>query len=180
MRTIQISILSSLFMAVSIFASAQTKSENLKVAGECGMCKTKIEKAAKSAGASYAVWNEDTKELSVKYNSNSSNAAKIQQAIAAVGYDTEKFKATDETYNKLHSCCKYERTSSNEAKASCCTDDKCTDCCKDGKCTKGMDCCKDGKCTKASEACCKEGKCEHKDDATHAAKTNGKSCCKKA
>ena len=179
MRTIQISILSSLFMAASLFASAQTKSEKLKVAGECGMCKTKIEKAAKSAGASYAVWNEDTKELSVKYNSNSSNAAKIQQAIASVGYDTEKFKATDETYNKLHSCCKYERTTSNEAKATCCTEDKCADCCKDGKCTKGMHCCKDGKCTKATKACCAEGKCEHKDDATHAAKANGKSCCKK-
>lgn len=174
MRTIQISILSSLFMVASFFATAQTKSEKIKVAGECGMCKTKIEKAAKTAGATYAVWSDDTKELSVKYNSSSSNAAKIQKAVAAVGYDTEKFKATDETYNKLHSCCKYERTSSNEAKVSCCTDEKCAECCKDGKCTKGMDCCKDGKCAKSTEACCTEGKCEHKDDASHFAKDKGK------
>jgi hypothetical protein len=33
----------------------------------------------------------------------------IHKAIAAVGYDTELFKATDESYNNLHFCCKYER-----------------------------------------------------------------------
>ena len=182
MKTFKISLLSIAFASISLFATAQTKSEKIKVAGECGMCKNKIEKAAKGAGATYAVWNEDSKELQVKYSSTSTNAAKIQQAIAAVGYDTETVKATDEAYSKLHSCCKYERTSANEAKAksACCDDAKCAQCCKDGKCKEGMDCCKDGKCAKA-DACCKDGaKCEHKSEGDHAAKADGKSCCKKA
>jgi len=33
----------------------------------------------------------------------------IHEAIAAVGHDTEKVKATDEAYEELHTCCKYPR-----------------------------------------------------------------------
>ncbi len=164
MKTLKIFLLSSAFVIFAQVGFAQVKSETLKVAGECGMCKKKIETAAKSAGATYAVWDEDSKELKVKYNSKSSNAAKIQESIAAVGYDTESFKATEESYNNLHSCCKYDRTSI--ASATCCVDGKCTKeecktCCKDGVCTKDM-------------ACCKGDKCDGH------AKADGKACCKKA
>jgi periplasmic mercuric ion binding protein len=165
MKTLKLFLLSTAFVLLTQSGFAQEKSETIKVSGECGMCKKKIETAAKTAGATFAFWNEDSKELQVKYNSKSSNAAKIQESIAAVGYDTESFKATDEAYNKLHSCCKYERTS--KVSASCCADGKCTKeecktCCKDGVCTKDMDCCKNHQCA------------EH-------AKTDGKaSCCKKA
>lgn len=165
MKTLKLFLLSTAFVLFSQSGFAQVKSETLKVAGECGMCKKKIETAAKSAGATYAVWNEDSKELKVKFDNKSSNAAKIQESIAAVGYDTELYKATDEAYNNLHSCCKYERAT--VAGASCCADGKCTKeecktCCKDGVCTKDMDCCKSNQC------------------ADHA-KTDGKaSCCKKA
>jgi periplasmic mercuric ion binding protein len=163
-------ILSFLFITIVNFGFAQTKTEKIKVAGECGMCKTKIEKAAKSAGASYAVWDVDAKELTVKYDSKSADLARIEKSVAAVGYDTQTQKATDEAYNKLHECCKYERTSANEAKADCCkncTAEKCAECCKDGKCVKVAECCKDGK-------------CEHKSEDAHAAKGDAKSCCKKA
>jgi len=47
--------------------------------------------------------------LKVKFNPEKTNLEKIQQLIASVGYDTELFKATDESYDKLHFCCKYER-----------------------------------------------------------------------
>jgi hypothetical protein len=166
MRTLRISILSFLFISFSSLAFSQAKSEKIKVAGECGMCKNKIEKAAKTAGASYAVWNVDNKELTVKYNGTSTNNAKIQNAIAAAGYDTESAKATDEAYGKLHECCKYERTSSSASNAKCCEEAKCAECQKDGKCSEGMDCCKDGKCT-------------HKSETAHAAKSGGAACCKK-
>jgi hypothetical protein len=168
----------SLFAAVLISSAAfsQEKNETFKVSGECGMCKSKIEKAAKAAGASFASWNVDKKELTVKYNSVSTNTAKIQQEIAKVGYDTPNFKATDDAYNNLHECCKYDR--SMFAAKACCEDGKCTkDCCKDGKCE--MECCKDGKCTKGGECCksemecCKDGKCSKE---AH----NGKDCCKKS
>ena len=65
------------------------------------MCKAKIEKAAKSTGVKEASWDADKKILTVKYSSASTNAAKIQQAVAAVGYDTRDVKATDEAYDQL-------------------------------------------------------------------------------
>ena len=165
-------ILSTLFICFANIGFAQTKTDKIKVAGECGMCKKKIETAAKTAGASYALWNVETKELTVKYASNTSSLAKIEKAVAETGYDTPSQKATEEAYNKLHECCKYERTAAADEKTVCqhCADGKCTHA-KDGK----ADCCKDGKCS-ANMDCCKDGKCSHESDAAHMAK----SCCKKA
>src|SRR5215204_5162471 len=125
MKTLRSFFLSFLFIAIATVASAQTKTEKITVSGECGMCKTKIEKAAKDAGASYAAWDMDAKLLTVKYKSTSSNTAKIEKAVAAVGYDTKHVKATEEAYNGLHSCCKYERTASTDAAHTCCDDAKC-------------------------------------------------------
>ena len=51
MKTLRIFSLATLFMAVAAVASAQTKTETFKVSGNCGMCKSNIEKAAKDAGA---------------------------------------------------------------------------------------------------------------------------------
>lgn len=109
-------IFSILLISIASFGFAQTKTETFKVSGECGSCKMKIESAAKKAGASYAIWDVDSKELTIKYNSTSSNTAKIEQAIAAVGYDTPNYKATEEAYNKLDGCCQYERTTSSNNK----------------------------------------------------------------
>jgi hypothetical protein len=165
MKTLRILSIAAVMMAVAFTTSAQTKSDTLKVSGECGMCKKKIEKAAKDAGASFALWDVDTKILTVKYNSTTTNTAKIEQKIAKTGYDTPDYRAKDEDYKKLDKCCQYER----EAVA-----DKMMDCCKGGKCTKaghdGKDCCKkeDGKMD-----CCKDGKC------TKEGHTGG-DCCKKA
>jgi hypothetical protein len=131
--------------------SQKTKTETFQVSGNCGMCEAKIEKAAKAAGATYADWNKDTKIITVKYNSTSSNLAKIQKSIADAGYDNVGAKTTTEAYDKLHDCCKYDR-----AAVSATTSEK-MDCCKkDG--TAKMDCCKDGKCTKEGhdgKDCCK-------------------------
>jgi len=167
MKTLQLFLFSTLFLFFAQTVNAQTQTASFKVAGECGMCKKKIETAAKSAGATSAAWDVTSKALTIKYDSKNANEAKIQQSIAAVGYDTPKYKATEEAYNKLHECCKYERVS---AESSCCdstacSKEECKKCCADGKCTTGMDCCKDGKCTKdthgahgatSEAACCKK------------------------
>src|SRR5689334_4524044 len=108
---------SFLLIAITSAGFAQAKTETFKVSGECGSCKKKIESAAKKAGASYAVWNIDSKELTIKYNSTSTNTAKIQKAIAVVGYDTPDYKASDEAYNKLDDCCQYERSNDKEKPA---------------------------------------------------------------
>jgi periplasmic mercuric ion binding protein len=139
------------------------------------MCKSKIEKAAKAAGASYALWNKDSKVLTVKYSSTSTNSAKIQEKIAGVGYDTPKYKATSAAYDGLDDCCKYERAASEKIK-SCCDDAKCTK----EKCEAGSDKCKNADGTVMD--CCKSGKCEMKNHKDHssAGKCNKEDCCKKS
>ncbi len=145
-----------LLLSIATVGFSQTQTEKIKVSGECGMCKKKIEKAAKDAGATYAEWNTDGKFLTVKYASNGTSKAKIEQAVAGVGYDTENVKATEEAYNKLHDCCKYERASASAATQSCCNSEHCTKtaCMKDGKCSPDMACCKEAGCDKKD--CCKK------------------------
>ena len=154
MKTLRAIFFSILFLSIATIGFAQTKTESFKVAGECGTCKKKIEAGAKKAGATYALWNQDSKVLTVKYNSTSTNKAKIEKAIANTGYDTPDYKATDEAYNKLDDCCQYERT--NATAQICCDDAKCKDeaCMKDGKCAKDMSCCKEAGCDKKD--CCKK------------------------
>src|ERR1700754_797806 len=108
MKTFKIFSLFAISLAFVSTSFAQDKTETIPVSGNCGMCKNNIEKAAKKAGATSADWNTESKILTVKYNSTATNAAKIQQGIAAVGYDTRDFKTTDAAYEKLHACCKYD------------------------------------------------------------------------
>ncbi|MBL7731839.1 MAG: hypothetical protein JNM88_11730 [Chitinophagaceae bacterium] len=201
MKSIKLFSLAVCCIAFTYGAAAQATTESFKVSGNCGMCKTKIEKAAKDAGATEANWDQESKMLTVTYSSSTTNTAKIQKKVAGVGYDNAGFKASLESYKKLHGCCQYDRED-NAAKTSCCSE-KCSDKCemKDGKCTdmaackeKGccgghegkMDCCKDGKCTKAGHDgkdcckghegkmdCCKDGKCSMPGH-------SGKDCCKKS
>jgi mercuric ion binding protein len=82
----------------------------ITVFGNCGSCKKVIEKAAKSVeGVEYAVWDKKKKTLSVQYDDAKTSLDLIEKAITAVGYDTEHMRAEDSVYEKLHSCCKYER-----------------------------------------------------------------------
>jgi hypothetical protein len=186
MKAFRIFSLATAFMAVASVALAQVKTEKFQVSGNCGMCKSNIEKAAKTAGANEASWNKDTKELTVKFNSSTTNTAKIQQQIADAGYDNVGFKATLESYNKLHACCQYDRTAATEKK-SCCSekcdmkDGKCADmaackdkgCCKDEAACKEKGCCSKGEHHDAAMECCKDGKCSKPGH-------TGGDCCKKS
>lgn len=104
------------FAMTCMTVSAQEKTETFKVSGNCGMCKKKIEKAATTDGVSTAVWDKNTKMITVTYDAAKISNAKIQQNIAAVGYDTEKIKADDKVYDKLPGCCKYDRDSKKDKK----------------------------------------------------------------
>jgi len=74
------------------------------------MCETRIENAATSVdGVLSADWDKETKMIEVKYNSDKVAIQKVDMAIAKVGHDTEMHKASDEVYDKLPGCCKYER-----------------------------------------------------------------------
>ncbi|RYY98408.1 MAG: hypothetical protein EOO11_08135 [Chitinophagaceae bacterium] len=152
MKTILSLVLFLSFLCLATTASAQSKKQSFKVAGECGMCQKTIEKAAKAAGATSAAWDVDTKLLTVSFKSTATNTAKIQKAIADAGYDTPGFTATEEAYKSLHACCQYERAGSPAA--SCCASDGCkqTGCMSNGKCAPDQSCCKEGGC--ATKACC--------------------------
>ena len=81
------------------------------VRGNCGMCKTTIQKAALSVdGVEEASWDMQTKVLDIRTNSNlDSITIKIHNAVAKSGYDTELVLASSEDYNNLPGCCQYNR-----------------------------------------------------------------------
>jgi copper chaperone CopZ len=113
MKTIKFVVFAIMAMFLFTNADAQTgsktttKTESLKVSGNCGMCKERIEKAAKVDGVAKADWDKTTKILTLAYNPAVVKSDDVLKKIAAVGHDNEKYKADDKTYNSLHSCCKY-------------------------------------------------------------------------
>ena len=116
MKTRVLSIF-ALFMFGALAVIAANKTESFKVYGNCEMCKARIEKAAKSVeGVSAADWNVETKMIALTFDDSKTDVHKVQVAIAKVGHDTDMHKATDEAYNKIASCCKYERAKSEKEK----------------------------------------------------------------
>lgn len=108
MKTLRHIILAFLlFTSISVFA--QEKTDTFKVYGNCGMCKSRVEKAAKAEGATTAVWDKDTKIMTVTYDASKTNLEALQKKVASVGHDTDLFTAPDKVYDKLPGCCLYER-----------------------------------------------------------------------
>lgn len=90
--------------------SANTRTATLLVYGNCEMCKEKIESTLLGTkGVTSADWNIETKTLTVSYDEEVITLDDISEKVASVGYDTEKHRAPDKAYKKLHSCCQYER-----------------------------------------------------------------------
>ncbi|MEI7828122.1 MAG: efflux RND transporter periplasmic adaptor subunit [Prolixibacteraceae bacterium] len=83
---------------------------SIKVSGNCEMCQERIETTAKAvAGVVTAKWNSGSKILQVQLDNSRTNSDAIQKAEALAGHDTEKYKASDEVYNKLPACCLYRK-----------------------------------------------------------------------
>lgn len=86
----------------------QKKAEiSFHVDGVCGMCESRIENALDVPGVIFADWNLETKKMTVVYKTQKIDEQQIHENIARVGHDTEKVKAPDEVYAKIHGCCKY-------------------------------------------------------------------------
>jgi Cu(I)/Ag(I) efflux system membrane fusion protein len=80
----------------------------ITVQGLCGMCKERIEKAAKSVdGVLSASWDANTLQLYLDFDPAKTNADAVGKAVAEAGHDTEKYKADSETYRALPECCRY-------------------------------------------------------------------------
>ena len=89
--------------------TSSSKTVTIKVWGNCESCQARIEKAARVNGVEKADWNIQTKILTLSYNPSVITPDQVQKNIAAVGHDTEKYKADDKAYNNLPGCCKYDR-----------------------------------------------------------------------
>lgn len=86
----------------------ELKTEKFKVYGNCGMCENRIESAISGLeGVTKADWDKETKMAEVSFDESKVKLDDIHKAIAKVGHDTEKEKASDEVYNGLAGCCKY-------------------------------------------------------------------------
>ena len=109
-----ITLLLFAIFAFTVTKAQDTKTDTFKVWGNCGMCKKTIEKAAKTDGVEKAEWNRETKVFTLVYNPAVISNEKVQKAIAAVGYDTEKFTGNDKAYEKLPGCCHYDRKKKDE------------------------------------------------------------------
>ncbi len=114
MKTVKLIFAMVLLVAVGVSVSAQTgtktsgpKTETFKVSGKCDMCKTRIEKTAKAEGATKANWDEKTAMVTVTFDPAKTSVDAISKKLAAVGHDTEKYKADDKVYEALPSCCHY-------------------------------------------------------------------------
>ena len=89
---------------MSSFAQSESRM-TFELAGNCGLCKQRIEKAAKIKGVSEADWNIQTNIATVSFDPAKTSATAIKQAIADVGHDTDEIKAKDEDNATLHECC---------------------------------------------------------------------------
>ncbi len=119
MKTIRLFIIALFAATMGLTASAQeqaqaqqaaTKTETFKVWGKCDMCKARIEKTASAEGATAASWDAKTQMLTATYDPAKTGKDALSKKLAAVGHDTEKYKAKDEVYEKLPACCHYDRS----------------------------------------------------------------------
>lgn len=95
-----------------IFSNAQIKNpktDTVTVFGNCGMCKSRIEKAGNIKDIAIVEWNEDTSIATLTYDATKTNQEEILKRIASAGYDSEKILAPDDAYLNLPGCCQYNR-----------------------------------------------------------------------
>jgi copper chaperone CopZ len=112
MKRIVLLVLASLLSLTMVAQEKKSKNKKvvIKVAGNCGMCEKRIEKAAYSVkGVKNAEWYAEDQDIHLVIDETKCSAEDVAKAIAAVGHDTSSVKAEDAIYDKLHSCCNYER-----------------------------------------------------------------------
>ena len=113
------SLMIAIIMLSSVAGIAQSKNqktETVKISGNCGMCKSTIEKAGNMKNQSTIDWNKDTKMATISYDSLKTSKEEILKRVALAGYDSENFLAPDDTYANLPGCCRYERAEKTMAK----------------------------------------------------------------
>lgn len=110
-------LISKILVTITVLLSINTSNaqiknaitENVKIYGNCEMCKNRIDKAGSIKKIAKVNWDENTKMAVVTYDSKKTNQDEILKRIALVGHDSDTFLAPNSTYAKLPGCCQYER-----------------------------------------------------------------------
>ena len=106
-----------ILLSTTFISQAQiknSKTETVKVWGNCDMCKSTIEKAGNKKGTAKVVWNDETKQATITYDAKKTTTNEILKRIALAGYDNTAFAAPTEAYNNLPGCCQYDRPDKKE------------------------------------------------------------------
>lgn len=110
MKRIYKGLITLLFITIYTSSFAQQDSTiNFEVAGNCALCKQRIEQAAKITGVSKATWDMQNGLATVTFDPTAASAQDIKQSIANAGHDTDEIRAKQDVYEELHQCCLYER-----------------------------------------------------------------------
>ena len=102
-------ILFIFLMTLGTMLWSQEKTANLKVSGNCGMCKDRIENAVKEIPSANGNWDMSSQILTVQFDESKTNLDEIAKNIAKVGHDNALHRAEDSVYENLHGCCLYDR-----------------------------------------------------------------------
>lgn len=98
-----------LILLFSCNTNSTLKTETFKVWGNCEKCKKTIESASGINGVTKKNWNVDSKLMTITFDTAIVKLDYLQQLIAKAGYDNDKYYGDDYAYDKLESCCQYER-----------------------------------------------------------------------
>jgi len=109
LKKIITTIFTVFFCINSVGQIKNSKTEIVKIQGNCNMCKSIIESAGNKKNVVKVNWDKDSKTAILFFNSKITNEDEILKRIALVGYDNEKYLAPNSAFEKLPECCKYER-----------------------------------------------------------------------
>lgn len=116
MKTILSIIIIGMLSITACNASIKNAStQNVKVYGNCDICKAAIEKAGSSSNIYKTIWNKDSKIAAITFDKEKTNLQAVLKQIALAGYDNEQYLASAESYNKLLACCQYDRAKKQNA-----------------------------------------------------------------
>lgn len=93
-----------------------SKTETVKIYGNCGSCKKNIETAGNLKKVAFVNWDKTSKLAVLTFDSTKTNKDEILKFIALAGYDSDSFLAPNDAYAKLDACCQYDRAAKTAVK----------------------------------------------------------------
>ncbi len=107
MKNLIFVLLSLLLLASCSKSKKETTEVKFYARGNCDMCKERIEAAALDVkGVSKAVWDVDSKALTVNIDTVQTTLLAVHKAVASVGHSTKLVPMNQKAHDELPYCCK--------------------------------------------------------------------------